>query len=75
MIFIQMLTFKYICAVIALFSSIMFITTLISDITMSPALKAIELNIPEKDVIKKTSSLRFWLTLIAALSWSVLIVF
>lgn len=70
-----MLILKYICAVIALFSTITFISTLISDITMSPTLKALELNTTENEVIKKSSSVRLWLTLLMALSWSVLIVF
>ena len=70
-----MLFLKYICAVIALFSSVTFITTLISDITMSPAMKAIQLNTTENEVIKKSSSVRLWLTLLMAITWSVLIVF
>jgi hypothetical protein len=70
-----MLFLKYICAVIALFSSVTFITTLISDITMSPAMKAIQLNTTENEVIKKSSSIRLWLTLLMAITWSVLIVF
>lgn len=70
-----MLILKYICTVVALFSTITFISTLISDITMSPTLKALELNTTENEVIKKSSSVRLWLTLLMALSWAVLIVF
>lgn len=42
---------------------------------MSPAMKAIELNTTENEVVKKSSSIRLWLTLLMALTWSVLIVF
>jgi len=70
-----MLVLKYICAVIAIFCTVMYLTTLISDIVFPPSLKAIELNMSEDKVFKASTNTKIILTLIMAITWPVLFLF
>lgn len=70
-----MLIVKYICAVIALFSTLLFLSIVVSDITMSPASKSIDLNMSEDEVIKTSSAFRFILIIIMAITWPVIFIF
>jgi len=70
-----MLILKYICAIIAIISTLLYINSVISDIVMPPSLKALELNISEEQVTKNSSAFRFILSIIMGLTWPVLFLF
>lgn len=70
-----MLILKYICAVIAIISTLLYINSVISDIVMPPSLKALELNISEEQVTKNSSAFRFILSIIMGFTWPVLFLF
>ena len=70
-----MLVLKYICAVIALFSTLLFISNLISDITIPSIVRATELNVPEDKVILQSAFRRLILIILMSLTWPVLFIF
>ena len=70
-----MLILKYICAVIAIISTLLYISSMVSDIVMPPSLRALELNTSEEQVTKNSSAFRFILSIIMGLTWPVLFLF
>ena len=70
-----MIIFKYIIAIIALFSTLIFITNIISDIVMPNSIKAINLNMSEEDLTKKSSFLKLVLMIIISITWPILFIF
>lgn len=70
-----MLILKYICAVIAIISTLLYINSMVSDIVMPPSLRALEFNSDEEQIIKNSSAFRFILTIIMAITWPVLFLF
>ncbi len=70
-----MIIFKYIVAIIALFSTLLYITNIISDIIIPHSIKAINLNMSEDDLTKKSSFLKFILMIIISITWPILFIF
>jgi len=70
-----MIIFKYIIAIIALFSTLFFFTNIISDIVMPNSIKAINLNMSEEDLTKKSSFLKLVLMIIMSITWPILFIF
>lgn len=70
-----MIIFKYIIAIIALFSTLLFFTNIISDIVIPNSIKAINLNISEEDLTKKSSFLKLVLMTIMSITWPILFIF
>jgi hypothetical protein len=70
-----MLFLKYLCAVIAMFSTLVFITNLISDITIPSVIRAVELNVSEDKVTQYSAALRLILIILMSLFWPIIFVF
>lgn len=70
-----MLIFKYICAVIALLSTLLFISNLISDITIPSIVRASEMKVSEDKVLLHSASLRLILIIVMSISWPILFIF
>ena len=70
-----MLIIKYIFAMIAIISTLLYINSMVSDIIMPPSLRALEMNASEDQITKNSGAFRFILTIIMGITWPFLFIF
>lgn len=70
-----MLFLKYICSIIAIISTLLYINSVISDIVTPPSIRKFEMNLDDEQISKNSSAFRFILSIIMAITWPVLFLF